>query len=206
MELMGKLSTAQENTLIQIANDYISTLVEASDDSRFITSKTMDNYQYLPLILALFPDAKIIHIKRDPMDNCFSIFKHHFISKHEYAYDLTELGHYYVLHEELMRYWHASFPGKIFDISYEDLVENQEKESRAMLECCGLPWDDACLSFHRNKQLVNTASSTQVRKPIYRSAIGFWHHFEKQLQPLQDALSTNYEDLITELRNSETTP
>jgi hypothetical protein len=122
------------------------------------------------------------------MDNCLSIFKNYFPYGHEYSYDLTELGQYYNLYLDLMCHWNSTLPGFIYELSYEDLVFDQDKQVRQLLEHCHLPWDDACLDFYKTERLVNTASNAQVRQPIYKDSVMRWKRYEKQLKPLADVI------------------
>lgn len=150
-----------------------------------------DNFLLLGLIHLALPNAKIIHCRRNPMDNCLSIFKNLFSrTGPKYAYNLLELGHYYLLYNDLMRHWHDVFsPGTIYDVSYEEIVGNQESETRKLLQYCELPWEDSCLSFHKTSRIVHTPSAVQVRKPIYKDSVQLWRKYEKQLEPLQNILS-----------------
>ncbi len=122
------------------------------------------------------------------MDNCLSLFKNYFSKQHKYSYDLTELGQYYNLYGNLIEYWRKTLPDFIYDLSYERLVADQEIQIRKLLEYCHLPWDDACLEFHKTRRKVRTASNAQVRRPIYQDSVKLWKRYEKQLQPLQAAL------------------
>jgi hypothetical protein len=143
------------------------------------------NFLYIGLIKAILPNARVINCTRDPMDNCLSLFKNYFSSAHYYSYDLTELGQYYNLYLDLMDYWGSSLPGFIYDQSYEALVADQEIQIRQLLDYCHLPWDDACLDFHKTRRKVRTASNAQVRRPIYQDSVKLWKRYEKQLEPLR---------------------
>ena len=122
------------------------------------------------------------------MDNCLSIFKNYFSSGHTYSYDMTELGQYYNLYLDLMEYWRNTLPDSIYDLSYEKLVDDQEEQTRKLLDYCNLPWDDACLDFHKSRQVVKTSSNAQVRRPMYKDSVKLWERYEKQLQPLKAAI------------------
>ncbi len=136
----------------------------------------------------ILPDARIIHCKRDPIDTCLSCFKH-FLRKEQYfAYDLVELGRYYKLDEDLMDHWSDLFPGQILDVVHEDVVSSEEAQTRCLLEFCGLDWDEACVVSHETRRPVRTASTVQIRRPVYRSSIRRWQSYENQLQPLFEAL------------------
>jgi hypothetical protein len=154
-----------------------------------MTDKSLNNYQHIGLIKLIFPNAKIVHCCRNPNDTCLSIFKNLFETEgHNYAYDLLELGAYYNLYLDLMIHWQSVLPDFIYDIKYENLVQNQEKESRDLLTYCGLEWNDSCLEFQKANRAVNTASSAQVRRPIYKGSVQSWKKYEKQLAPLLEIL------------------
>ncbi len=153
-----------------------------------ITDKMPHNFLYAGMIRLVLPHAKVIHCRRDPVDTCLSCFKNYFVGIHEFAYDLTELGQYYKLYQNLMSHWQTQLPDFMLDIHYEDLVADQEGRTRELLDFCGLDWDESCLSFQNTKRAVRTASSAQVRRPIYNSSIRLWKKYEKQLRPLLHAL------------------
>ena len=154
-----------------------------------VTDKMPDNFEYVGMIGQLFPSARIIHVRRDPMDTCLSIFVTLFATGHDYAYDITELGTYYRLYESLMQRYRASAPANMLEVSYEALVENLESEVRRILAFCGLGFVPACLAFHERSRPVHTASVAQVREPLYRSSVGKWRRYERQLEPLRQALA-----------------
>ena len=136
------------------------------------------------------PDAIIIHTVRDPVDTCVSCFSKLFTEGLTHTYDLAELGRYYRSYRALMAHWHRVLPpGRILDISYEDTVADLEGTARRIIAHCGLDWDSRCITFHLTKRAVRTASSTQVRKPIYSSAIGRWQAYQPFLGPLLAELS-----------------
>ena len=175
--------------LEQFSMDYAITLQEYDRSVSHITNKMPLNYLFVGLIHLALPNAKIIHCQRDPMDTCWSIYKHSFDGTHKYAYDLKELGEYYLLYEDLMAFWHNVFPGVIYEISYEDLVQKQNLETRNLLEYCNLPWNKRCLAFHETAMDIKTASKLQVNKPIYKDSIQFWRNYENHLKPLSEVLS-----------------
>jgi tetratricopeptide (TPR) repeat protein len=188
-EVFENISKDGGRIITKIGTEYSKKLREHSATAKFITDKMPGNFLFIGAIILALPNAKIIHCVRNPMDNCFSIYKNLFVGEHKYAYDLRELGRYHLLHQDLMRYWHEIFPGKIYAISYEKLVNDQEVETRKLLKHCGLSWDEACLSFHKTSRAVTTASAVQVRKPIYKESVQLWKKYEKQLQPLSKLLS-----------------
>jgi len=154
---------------------------------RFIDKMPL-NFLYCGLIHKALPNAKIIHVYRHPLDSIFAIYKQLFKSAYPMSYDLDELAKYYVAYDRLMKHWRSVIPTVLFDLAYEDLVQQQEETTRDLLEYCELPWEEACLSFEKNKAASTTASATQIRKPIYSTSIGKWKHFENELSDVIDHL------------------
>lgn len=154
----------------------------------YFTDKMPFNFHLIGFIQLILPNAKIIHVKRNPIDTCMGCYKLPFNDQHEFTYNLTELGHYYGQYDRLMKHWHTLLPGKIFEIEYETLVSNQDAQTRRLLDFCGLPWEENCLSFYNTKREVITESAGQVRQPIYQHAVGQWKHYEAFIQPLLMAL------------------
>jgi hypothetical protein len=159
---------------------------------RFI-DKMPNNFRYIGFIHLILPRARIIDARRHPMAAGFSCFKQHFARGHNYSYDLSEIGEYYRLYTELMTHFDAVLPGRIHRVIYEDMVEDTEAEVRRLLDYLGLPFEDACLRFHENDRAVRTASSEQVRRPIYREGLDHWRNFEPWLGPLKEALGSTLE-------------
>jgi tetratricopeptide (TPR) repeat protein len=174
----------------RIGTEYAGRIAKYAKTGRLFTDKALPNFIFLGIIRLAFPAARIISCRRDPMDTCFSIYKTPFGSKGYYAYahDLEGLGQYYLAYRRLMRHWHGLFPGEILDIHYEDLIDDQEGQTRRLLDYCRLEWDDRCLDFHKAAGKVTTASAVQVRKPIYRSSLQLWKRYDKQLEPLRKIL------------------
>jgi tetratricopeptide (TPR) repeat protein len=154
---------------------------------RFI-DKMPNNFSHLGLIHAMLPCATLIDVRRHPMDACFSTYKQYFAEGQSFSYDLQDLGRYYRAYLGLMDHWDEVLPGKVLRVQYESLVRDPEAQIRRLLTHCGLEFEPACLAFHENKRPVRTASSEQVRQPLYSSGIGYWRHFESQLEPLRRAL------------------
>lgn len=171
------------------ASEYVARLQHRAPDARRITDKMPENFLAVGLIHLMLPNAKIVHVERNPVDTCLSCFTQLFKDGQEFTYDLAELGRYYADYAHLMNHWRKVLPeGAFLDVQYEDLVADQEAQSRRIIEYCGLEWSDACLDFHRNKRVVKTASMSQVRQPMYKSSVERWRHYEKFLGPLLDAL------------------
>jgi hypothetical protein len=175
----------------QLGETYLSsTRPGTAHKPRFI-DKLPHNFLYAGFIANAFPNAKIICLRRDPMDTCLSNFRQLFPSRSShfgYSYDLLDTGRYYVLFDRLMAHWQRMFPGRILEVQYETLVDAQESSSRQLLDFCGLPWHDGCLHFEQNPSPVATASVVQVREPIYRSALQRWKHYAPQLRELHGLL------------------
>ena len=155
-----------------------------------IVDKMPYNFMYLGFISSCLPNAKIILIERNSLDNCYSIFKQKFGKGNDYAYSLEEIGHYFNLYQDIVNYWETFLGEKIHKVSYERLVSNQEETTRELLEFCDLDWQDNCLLFYKNKREVNTASSVQVRKPIYKDSVNLWQNYKNELRPLIEILKT----------------
>lgn len=153
------------------------------------TDKMLGNFLLLGLAHLMFPRAALLHIRRQPLDLCFSCYEHLFTGHIPYAYDLVELGQYYQLYEKLMRHWHAVFPPKrILEVDYESLVKNPETEIRRVLDYCRLPFDAHCLQHDKVQRPVNTASHSQVRKPVYHTSVDRWRNYAEHLRPLAEIL------------------
>jgi tetratricopeptide (TPR) repeat protein len=168
---------------------YLSGLAKLNTTAPFITDKMTSNFLYIGFILCALPEAKIINLKRDARATCWSIFKHYFSEKgNTYAYSLEDITHFYKLYVDLMAFWHERFPGRIHDFNYEELTENQERETRHLLQLAGLSWDDNCLSFYNTKRPVATASMLQVREKMYTGSSEEWRKYDQYLKPMLDAL------------------
>ena len=168
---------------------YLAGLGDVVKDWPRFTDKLPANFVYLGLIRLALPNARIIHVLRDPIDTCFSCFSILFGEELNFTYDLGELGRYYRAYEKLIAHWRQVLPeGAMLEVRYEDVVADIETQSRRIVEYCGLPWDDACLAFHKADRLVATASVAQVRQPLYSSSVGRWRAYRDQLKPLLEAL------------------
>lgn len=184
---MAELSAAK---VADMAARYLRKLDFHSADAKRVTDKMPHNFLVLGLIALLFPEARVIHCHRDPLDNCLSIYTNWFNEKHGYAADQDALGRYYRQYERLMAHWRNVLPIKMLEVRYEDIVADLETEARRMIDFLGLAWDPACLRFHEAKRGVTTISRWQVRQPIYNSSVGRWKAFEPHIGPLIKALDT----------------
>jgi hypothetical protein len=147
-----------------------------------------NNFPSVGMIQLLLPNAKIIDARRHPLDSCMGSYKQLFFKGQAFSYDLVEIGEYYLEYQRLMDYWHSVLPGRVLDIQYEGMVNDQENQTRRLLDYCELPWEENCLRFYENKRAVNTASSEQVRQPIYSRSVHSWRRFEPHLGPLIEVL------------------
>ncbi len=173
----------------RLADHYLARLRVRSDSKPHVTDKMPFNFLRIGMIAIMLPNARIIHLRRDPLDTCLSAFKYLFATAGmEWSYDLADLGRYYGLYRGLMEHWHRVLPGRIVDVRYEDLVANPEPAIRGLLSAVGLPFDAGCLSYHQAKHSVRTRSAAQVRQPIYGSSVQAWKRYEKHLRPLLEAL------------------
>ncbi len=183
------ISTMTPAAAANITGNYLALLRRHSATALRIVNKTPGNFIFLGLIAGLFPDARIIHCTREPLDVCLSIYFQSFKEGHDYSWDLLDIGHYYRLYARLMRHWRAVMPDRFLDVNYEELVAGPEAGSRRLIGYCGLPWDDQCLRFYETKREVKTASLWQVRQPIYKTSAGRWQNYAKYLGPLQELLA-----------------
>jgi tetratricopeptide (TPR) repeat protein len=175
----------------QIGTRYIDEVRKLAPFGERVTDKMPSNYYFVGLIHLALPGAKIIHSIRNPVDTCISCFSKLFSAEQNHTYDLAELGRYYTRYEQLMAHWHCVLPAQsILDVHYEEVVADVEGQARRIIAYCDLPWDDRCLKFHEIYRPVRTASATQVRQPIYKTAVGRWRAYEKHLGPLLKTLST----------------
>jgi len=189
-ELQDLLPNLKSADFDECAKYYMDFMKAIPTNDKIITDKMPRNFLYVGLIKILFPDAKIIHCCRQAEDSCFSIYKKIFVGRQQFAYDLTELGQYYNGYLDLMDHWHDAMPGEILDIHYEDMVDDTENQTRKLLAYCGVDWHDDCLNFHKTQRVVRTASSDQVRQPIYKSSVAAWRQYEQQLSPLTKVLKS----------------
>ncbi|MCK4871162.1 MAG: sulfotransferase [Phycisphaerales bacterium] len=182
------LAQASGEHLTQLGRTYLDVLEGHSATAARITDKLPHNFLHLGFLSLIQPNCRIIHCTRHPLDTCISCFFHDFLGTHAYTSDLSALGEYYRLYRGLMRHWRDVLDIRMLDVSYETLVDEQEKTSREMIAFCGLEWDDACLRFHKSKRIVNSLSYDQVRQPIYRKSIRRFDNYQPHLGPLVSAL------------------
>jgi tetratricopeptide (TPR) repeat protein len=187
--LLGEDISDSRSALTEIGREYAESTSRLSNKP-VIIDKMPGNYMHVGLIKLILPEAKIIHCRRSAEDTCISIFKHYFSSSgHEYKNDMADLARAYNRYKLLMKHWHYLFPEAIYDLDYEKLVSDQVNESRGLLAYCELEWDDRVIEFHRTERSVLTASSAQVRAPLYKDSLQSWKRFEPHLAPLLETLS-----------------
>ena len=178
----------EDKEFFELGTQYIESTRRVRRDAPYFTDKMPNNFPTIGLLSLILPNAKIINARRHPLDSCLGCYKQHFARGQTFTYDLVELGEFYLEYQALMDYWHSVLPGRILDVQYEDMVADQEKQTRRLLDYCGLDFEDACLNFHETDRPVRTASSEQVRQPIYNSSLKTWKRFEDNLGPLLEIL------------------
>ena len=184
------LDAIRQGAVDRIARRELRELQKLDRNAKRITDKLPQNFLHVGLIELIFPTARIIHCRRDPMDNCLSCYFQDFGGRENqsYSYDLGHLGRYYRNYVTLMEHWKSVISLPILEVQYEEMVADQESMSRKVIDFIGLEWDDACLQFHTSERKVVTLSHEQVRQPMYTSSVKRWKHYEGQLGPLREAL------------------
>ncbi|MEQ8262745.1 sulfotransferase [Pseudohaliea sp.] len=172
----------------KLGGAYLQTTARLRGDTPRFVDKLPPNYLYIPLILKALPNARIVHVRRSPMDACFASFKQLFADAYPHSYEQEEMARHHARYFKLMETWRERFGDRFHDISYEDTAANLEPNARALIDFLGLPWEDACLHFHEQSGAVTTASSVQVRQPAHTRSVGRWRRYEQQLRPMRDAL------------------
>jgi hypothetical protein len=182
-EVIPALSAGELRTL---GGSYLQAVRRMAPNAKRITDKLPANFRYAGLINLTFPNARIIHTVRDSRDIALSCFSILFAKGQlEFTYDLAELGRYIRAYQALMEHWRKVLPRVVMlEVKYEEIVDNLEAQARRIVAHCGLPWSDACVTFHQTERIVRTASATQVRQPIYRNSVGRWRDYGDLLQPL----------------------
>ena len=171
-------------------------------DRPFFTDKLPNNFSHVGLMHLILPNAKVINARRHPFDSCLGGYKQLFGKGQNFTYDMGDLAAYYRQYHETMRHWHRVLPGKVLDVHYEETVTDLETQVRRILAHCGLPFEEGCVRFHENRRAVRTASSEQVRQPIYTEALGFWRRYEQHLGIWQDEFADILAELPEAVRNA----
>jgi hypothetical protein len=169
-----------------IGEEYLRELDHLAGDAPVVTDKMPGNFRWIGFLLMALPGARIINVRRNPAATCWSMYRQPF--RNGFTNDLADLGVYYGLYEELMSFWRDAVGDRIYDLDYETLTENQEQETRKLLEYCGLAWEDTCLEFHTTRRAVRTPSGSQVRKKMYTGSSEAWRRYEAHLGPLLSSL------------------
>jgi tetratricopeptide (TPR) repeat protein len=185
------MTNVDQDTMTRVADKYLQSLTNLNRDAKYVVDKMPHNFFNVGLIATLFPDARIIHCRRNPLDNALSIYFQSFLWAHDYAFDLSDIGFFYNQYDRLMQHWEDVLEIPIITVQYENLVNDQEKTSRMLLDFCGLEWDDAVLNFHNVSRDIATASYDQVRQPIYHSSKERWKNYKVHLEPLLTELNIN---------------
>jgi tetratricopeptide (TPR) repeat protein len=173
----------------KIGREYLGRTEKYRSGLPYFIDKNPNNFVFIGLLRLAMPNAKIINARRHPLDSCLGSFKQLFASGQPFSYDMTELGEYYIEYQRLMDHWHSVLPGFVLDVHYEAVVADLESEVRRLLKFCELPFEESCLRFHETDRAVKTASSEQVRQPIYSSSVDLWRNYEDQLETLIEILA-----------------
>ena len=176
-------------TFAEMARSYLDYIADLNADALRVTDKMPHNFQNVGLISTMFPNARIVHVMRDPVDNCLSCFQQNFAMPHTYSTDLGDLGHHYREYRRLMAHWREVIPNPVYEVQYEELVQDQERVSKELIAFCGLDWDERCLEFNKKKGAVKTASVWQVRQPLYADSVKKWTMYDGYIDPLLDELN-----------------
>jgi len=185
----GILSELTAEQVREFGENYIASTHVHRTDRPFFTDKMPNNFVHIGLISLMLPNAKIIDARRDPVACCFSGFKQLFAEGQQFSYDLSDIGKYYKGYTDLMEYWDQVLPDKILRVQYEDVIDDIELQVKRILDFCGLPFDSRCVDFHKTKRTVRTASSEQVRQPLFKTGLDYWKNFDPYLGDLKDALT-----------------
>jgi hypothetical protein len=169
----------------QLGNAYMTLTQPMHGDRERFVDKLPMNFRFVPLILAALPNAKIIHVRRSPMDACFASFKQLFADAYPHSYEQTEMAHHHARYYQLMGDWRERFAGQFHEVDYEKVAADPEPHAQALIEYLDLPWEDQCLDFYQQSGAVTTASVVQVREAAHTRSVGRWRRYEAQLQPMQ---------------------
>ena len=192
----GVMQQMQQADFFRLGEKYLRDTRAYRTARPYFIDKMPNNFRHLGLIHLMLPNAKIIDARREPMGCCFSNLKQLFANGQEFSYSIEDIARYYRTYLELMQHWDQVLPGRVLRVCHEDVVEDLEGNVRRILDFCGLPFEPACLQFYKTERSVRTASSEQVRQPIYREGLDQWRHYERWLEPLKDALG----DALTRYR------
>ena len=190
--LMQGITAANAETISEFRKNYLTEITKRADGRGFVTDKMPQNFRFIALICAAFPEAKIIHVQRHAEATCWSNFTHYFTTKGlGYCYNLADTVNYYGLYLDIMHFWHQSYSNRIYNIDYDNLTEAQDPETRRLIEHLGLNWEDACLAPQNNKRPVKTSSQQQVRQKVYKGSSQAWHKYKEFLDGAFDQLKAS---------------
>jgi len=179
------VEASAKREISRITNGYLEAIAYKLGDKPMFIEKFPENFLYLGFIAKAFPNCRIILLKRNPMDACFAMYKQSFF---RYAYTFDDLGSYYVSYNRLYEHWRRVLGRRLVEVQYEDLVSDQESQTRQLLDATGLDFEEACLNFEQNRSASNTASTVQIREKVHTRSVNRWRCFEKHLQPLKKYL------------------
>lgn len=182
------IRAAARSDIGRVARGYLDAVAYRLAGEPYFIDKLPFNFHYLGFIAKAWPDARMVHLRRNPMDACFAMYKQVFTWAYKFSYDLDSLAQYYIAYDRLLRHWRAVLGERLVEVEYESLVAAQERETRRLLDALGLPFEQGCLEFEKNETASATASSVQVREKVHTRSVARWKRFESQLQPLRDRL------------------
>jgi tetratricopeptide (TPR) repeat protein len=189
VEKLAEGDASGADMLIEAGQQFVEEVGRRFPGKKIVTDKSITTHVNIGQIPLALSNAKVIIVRRDPRDSCLAILKSRFSDgAHRYTYSMEWAAGFYKLFANQIAFWRKAAPDSFIEVKYEDIIADQEGQSRRLIEYCGLPWDEACLNFHENERRVKTLSSAQVRQPLYSSSVGAWKRYEKDLQPLLDAL------------------
>ncbi|MBT6780336.1 MAG: sulfotransferase, partial [Porticoccaceae bacterium] len=184
----GGVLEMSDTELTSLGQEYLSRVERHRRGAPYFTDKMPNNFAHVGLLQAILPNAKIIDARRHPLDSCVGCFKQHFARGQTFTYDLFELGEFYIEYDSLMKHWDEVLPNKVLRVQYEDVVQDLDTQVKRILDYCGLPFEEGCVNFHETKRSVRTASSEQVRQPIYNKSVNTWMRFESHIDDLKETL------------------
>ena len=190
-----------DNELSEFGEDYLTTTKRYRTNKPYFIDKMPNNFANIGFLKMILPNAKVINAQRNPLDSCISSYKQLFYKGQSWSYDLFEIAEYYLEYQRIMDHWHTIFPGEILDLKYEALINDQKSETERLLKYCGLDWEEACLKFYETKRSINTASSEQVRQPLYKEAMYAWKNYESHIGTLISTLQPIIDGLDKENQN-----
>ena len=199
VEYPEAVENLDKDAVRSLGRAYLESTLRYRTGKAFFIDKMPNNFSSIGFLHLVLPNATVIDARRHPLDSCLGSYKQLFFKGQSFTYDQFELGHYYMEYRRIMQHWQDVLPGKVLDVHYEDMVADQEIQTRRLLEFCGLPWEDQCLRFYETERAINTASSEQVRQPIYTGAVNFWRNYEAHLGEMIETM----EPLLRELPLSD---